>query len=98
MNQINKVSDISYQDLAEYIRIDEVDSEEINFLNTAKSTAEAFIRSYTGRDDLDAFPDFVQIVFLLVQDMYDHRTIYSDKSQLNHVYETILGMHAVNLL
>jgi hypothetical protein len=35
---------------------------------------------------------------VLVQDMYDNRSFYVDKSHLNWVVETILGMHSVNLL
>ena len=37
-------------------------------------------------------------VFVLVQDMYDNRSFYVDKSHLNRVVETILSMHSVNLL
>jgi hypothetical protein len=47
---------------------------------------------------LDDFQDFVIVVFILVQDMWDTRSLYVDKSDLNKVTETILGMHSVNLL
>jgi len=35
---------------------------------------------------------------ILCQDMYDNRSMYVDKNNLNKVVETILGMHSVNLL
>jgi hypothetical protein len=46
----------------------------------------------------DKYKDFVIVVYVLVQDMYDNRTLYVDKNNLNKVVETILGMHSINLL
>lgn len=100
MNEIEKVSDISYQDIADYLRLYEVDSDDINTLNTLINVAKAFISNYTGRssDELDNYQDFVIVVFVLCQDMWDNRTLYVDSKNLNNVIETILGMHSVNLL
>lgn len=100
MNSITKVSQITYSDLADYIRLDEVTTADQNTLNNLLSVAKAFIANYTGlaETDLDNFADFVIVVFILVQDMWDNRTLYVDKSNLNKVVDTILGMHSVNLL
>ena len=100
MNDIQAVSQITVQDLAEYIRLIEVDQNDENTLNTLFTVSKQFIMGYTGRkeDELDNFPDFVIVVFVLVQDMWDNRTLYVDKTNLNHVVETILGLHSVNLL
>ena len=100
MNEIEKVSDISYQDIADYLRLYEVDNDDINTLNTLINVAKAFISNYTGRssDELDNYQDFVIVVFVLCQDMWDNRTLYVDSKNLNNVIETILGMHSVNLL
>lgn len=98
MNSITKVSEITYEDLAEYIRLDEVSSDDINTLNNLLNVAKTFITNYTGREELDDFADFVIVVFILVQDMWDNRALYVDKTNLNKVVECILGMHCVNLL
>ncbi len=98
MNNISKVSEITYSDLAEYIRLDELTQDDISTLNNLLGIAKTFILNYTGREDLDAFQDFVIVVLVLVQDMWDTRTLYVDKTNLNKVVETILGMHSVNLL
>ena len=63
-----------------------------NLINIAK----AFIKENTGVEDLDEFDDFVIVIFILCQDMYDNRTLYVDKTNLNKVVETILGMHSLN--
>ena len=47
---------------------------------------------------LDAYEDFVIAVYVLCQDMYDNRMMYVDKSNVNKVVETMLGMHCTNLL
>ncbi len=98
MNNINKVSDITVQDVTEYLRLPEVTASDQALLNSLIGIAKEYIKNYTGRDDLDEFQDFVIVVFVLVQDMWDNRAMYVDKSNLNNVIEAILGMHSVNLL
>lgn len=100
MNVINKVSDITSQDIADYIRLVEVEQDDLNTLNNLLNVAITFIQNYTGhtQDELDNYQDFVIVVLILCQDMWDNRTLYVDKTNLNKVVETILGMHSVNLL
>ena len=100
MNNITKVSDITYLDVADYLRIAELTADDTATLQTMLGVAKAFILQYTGlpAEALDAYQDFVIAVFVLCQDMWDNRTLYVDKSNLNHVVSAILGMHAVNLL
>lgn len=100
MNEITKVSDITANDLAEYIRLDEVTSDDENTLNTLLNVAKTFISEYTGRtsEELDNYQDFVIVALVLVQDMWDTRALYVDKTNLNKVVESILGLHLVNLL
>ena len=96
MNTITKVSDITYLDVGDYIRVDG----EQNALETLLNVAKEYIKSYTGLDDteIDEHADFVIVVLILCQDMYDNRTMYVDKDNVNKVVDTILGMHSVNLL
>ena len=91
-----KVSDITYNDIADYIRLIEVSQEEQNLLTKLIGIAKAFVKDNTGVEDLDEFDDFVIVIFILCQDMYDNRSLYIDKTNLNHVVENILGMHSVN--
>jgi hypothetical protein len=93
-----KVSEITYKDVANYIRLTEVSEEEKIFLTNLLNIAKKFIEGYTGVIDLDLHEDFVIVVYILCQDMYDNRSLYVDKTNLNKVVETILGMHSVNLL
>ena len=99
MGKIQRVSDITVADLAEYLRISEPSGEE-DTLATMLDVAKTYISNYTGRTvtELDNYPDFVIVVFVLVQDMYDNRTMYVDGSNVNTVIQSILGMHSVNLL
>ena len=97
---VSKVSEITIDDVANYIRA--TDTEGIDtYLNIAKS----YISSYTGipvtneeGESLDDFPDFVIVVYILCQDMYDNRTLYVDKSNINKTVQTILDMHTRNNL
>ena len=98
MNNITKVSDITYSDIARYIRLSEVSTSEQNYLTTLINISKDFISKYTGISDLDNYPDLIIVVFVLCQDMYDTRSLYVDNSNLNKVVDTILGMHSINLL
>lgn len=100
MNEISKVSDITYQDVADYLRLVEIDNNEMNTLNTLINVSKSFISKYTGRsiEELDNYRDFVIVVLILCQDMWDNRTLYVDSKNLNRVIESILGLHSVNLL
>lgn len=98
MDAITKVSQITTDDLAEYIRLQEVTEADTQTLNNLLGVAKVFIKNFTGRDDLDEFEDFVIVCFVLVQDMWDNRTLYVDETNLNYVVETILNGHSVNLL
>ena len=100
MNNITKISDITYSDIADYIRLSEVSTSEQNYLTTLINISKDYIINYTGIDEanLDNYTDLIIVVFVLCQDMYDTRSLYVDKSNLNKVVETILGMHERNLL
>ena len=100
MNNITKVSQITYSDVADYIRLVEVTQDYQNTLNNLIGIAKTFIASYTGHtiEELDDYQDFIIVVFILCQDMWDNRTLYVDKATLSYPVETILNMHSVNLL
>ena len=98
MNSISKVSEISVADLVEYLNLYEIEPETENTLNNMLGVAKSYVKRYTGQEDLDKEQDFVIAVLVLVQDMWDNRTLYVNSTNLNHVVETILGMHSINLL
>lgn len=98
MNDVTKVSDITVENLADYLRLSEVTPEDVKLLKTLLNISKTVITKYTGRENLDDFPDFVIVVYLLCQDMYDNRTLYVDKGDFNQTVQTILGMHSINLL
>ena len=98
--EVNKVSDITEEIVADYLRLDEVTDSEINTLAMLISIATSYIKSYTGLDDagVDKYPEFVIVVLILCQDMWDNRTMYVDSKDLNNTVQSILAMHSVNLL
>ena len=98
--EVSEVSDITAESVAEYLRLDEVTDSEKNTLTTLISIATSFIKNYTGLDDVgvDKYPEFVIVVLILCQDMWDNRTMYVDGKDLNNTVQSILAMHSVNLL
>ena len=82
------------------MRLDEVAESEKNTLDMLIFIATSFIKSYTGLDDdgVDKYPEFVIVVLILCQDMWDNRTMYVDSKDLNNTVQIILAMHSINLL
>lgn len=98
--EVSKVSDITVDCVADYLRLDEVTESEKDTLTTLISIATSYIKSYTGLDDdgVDKYPEFVIVVLILCQDMWDNRTMYVDSKDLNNTVQSILAMHSINLL
>jgi hypothetical protein len=101
LKMVSKVSEITIEDVANYIRIDDYEESDIEtYLKIAKS----YISNYTGipeegeGETLDTFADFVIVVYVLCQDMYDNRTMYVNGGNINKVVQTILDMHTRNNL
>ncbi|MCI8618325.1 MAG: phage gp6-like head-tail connector protein [Clostridia bacterium] len=107
MNEIKKVSEITENELANYLRISEVSEQEKTELKTYLNIAKNYISNYTGIPEkseneeietLDSYSDFVIVVYVLCQDMYDNRTMYVDNKNINKTVQTILDMHTRNNL
>ena len=96
---ITKVREITVEDLKSYLRIsDGLSEDDKKFLETILNSSINYIKNNTGIDDMDKYSDLVIVVFVLCQDMYDNRTLYVDKNNVNKVVSSILGQHDNNLL
>lgn len=91
------MSDITTQTVAKYLRLDDATDPLLPDILTA---AKQYVVSFTGQTaaDLDSFQDVPFAVLVLCQDMYDNRSMYVDKNNVNRVVDTILGMYRINLL
>ena len=95
-----KVSQVTVEELADYLRIDDPGDVELREIEEMKTSAIAYIKSSTGLDEeeLDKCEDIVQALFLIVADYFDNRNMYVDGKMVNKAVDSILGMHSVNLL
>ena len=108
---VSKVSDITIQDVVNYLKLDDYEESDIEtYLNIAKN----YISNYTGIPEayedeedyeedeeietLDSYTDFIIVVYVLCQDMYDNRCMYVNSANVNKVVQTILDMHTRNYL
>ena len=97
-----KIGEITVDDLANYVRLDEPEDIEKQELERMKSSAISYMTDYTGlsEEDLDKHEDLTQALFVLVADMFDNRNLYIEgkATNINKSVECILGMHSINLL
>ncbi len=94
-----KLSDITDQDVAEFLRL-EPDTYNENMMKAVREAAGHYILNYTGleKEEADKKEDLYIAYMVLCQDMFDNRSMYVDKNNVNKVVESILGMHSMNLL
>lgn len=97
-----KVSEIKLSDICRQIRADEayLTEDDRQHLVILQKAAVEYVKGYTGLDDaaIDAHEDITIAVLVIISDMYDNRQMNVDKSSVNRVVDTILGMYCVNLL
>lgn len=102
-----KVSEITAKDVANYLRLSEISEEENKNIELFLDIAKNYIENYTGipqkseneeAETLDTYSDFIIVVYVLCQDMYDNRVMYVDGKNINNTVKTILDMHSRNNL
>ena len=97
-----KVSEVTVNDLADFIRLDDPTDIEKKELERMLESATAYIKSYTGLEEskIDEHPDITDALVVLVADMFDNRNYISDSKSggSNKTVDSILNMHSVNLL
>ena len=102
-----KVSEITVENIADYLRIAEIDENIKNELEMYLNIAKNYIENYTGipeksdnqeAETLDSYSDFVIVVYILCQDMYDNKSMYVDGKNINNTVKIILDMHTRNNL
>lgn len=99
--ETKKVSSITANDIADYLRLSDPSEKDLNFIKQSIASAKEFIMSKTGIQDekeLDKYPSFISALYVLCADMYDSRSLYVDKTNLNKLVESILGLHDRNFL
>lgn len=97
-----KPSELTVQNIADYLRIDDIGEVEKIEIDNMRLSAIAYAKSYTGlvEKELDEHEDITQALLLLIADMYDNRNIYLEgkSGNRNKAVDSILNMHSVNLL
>lgn len=99
-----KISEITVEEVAKYLRLerDDYDADQITAIMAA---TEQYLVSYTGipakavnGETLDDHEDFYIAYMVLCQDMYDNRSMMVENGHVNRVVDSILSLHARNLL
>ena len=93
------ISEIKKQNVIDFLRLDDGQAQD-KLLTAIMDAARQYIMDYTGltEDELDEHEDFYVAYMVLVQDMYDDRSYYIDKSNVNRVVDSILFRHRTNFV
>lgn len=92
-----KINEITINDLIEYCNAYEEDGK---ILEVFKDASISYIKSYTGLTDeeINKMDDITIALLVLVNGMYDYRSIEADKGNVNVILDGILSMHSKNLI
>lgn len=91
-----KISEIEITDLKNYLHVYHTDDDKL--ISAILIASKAFVKSYTGLEDLDISEDLSMAVFILGSELYDNRVYTVENDNVNPVIQAILNMHSVNLL
>ena len=93
-------SQISVDDLVNYLRLCEVSESDRGLLASILEAARSYVLTYTGRnvEEADLIPEFTLAVMVLAEDLYDKRTYVVDSNLTNQIVDNILGSRSINLL
>ena len=97
-----KASRIPNNVLLRHLRLepDYVDELEMQTVSAVYDAALSYVYERCGIDAeyADEYPDIAIAVLILARDMYDNRSLYVDKANVNRAVESILSCHDFNLL
>ena len=97
-----KVSEITTEYIADYLRIDEPEEIQLREIEATKAAAIAYASSYTGLtvEELDEHEDIAIAVMVQIADMYENRNLYLDykSKEVNKTVTNILGLYQKNLV
>lgn len=92
-----KVSEITIDDVQEYINCYDEDKKKLQiFIDASKS----YIRGYTGLTDeqIDEHEEFTVAIMVLCNEMFENRGMSVNSDKANKLITSILDMYSVNLL
>ena len=97
-----KISELTTDIIAEYIRLDEDEADNDVVLYSVLDSSKQYIMSFTGLtyEQIDTMEDLTIACLALCQDFYDTRAlnIPANKAARNKTVTDILEMHRVNFL
>ncbi len=97
-----KISELTQEVILNHLREyrDNLDESDIQLLGVMKTAAIEFCKAQTGlsEEELDKHEDITVAVITLISDMWDNRSMIIQRSNVNIVVDTILGMHRMNLV
>ena len=97
-----KISELSAEYIADYLRLDEPGDIEIREIEAMRAAAIQYAQGYTGLTDeeMDQFEDITIAILILISDYFENRSPFLDYKykEENPAVRNILGMHCNNFL
>lgn len=92
-----KINEVTIDILTNYCNAYEEDKP---LLQIFKDASISHIKSYTGltSDEMNTMDDLTIALLVLVNGMFDNRSVEADKGKINLILDSILGLHSKNLV
>lgn len=91
-----KISEVTLDIVKTYLRVDYDDEDTL--INSILQSALSYILHYTGLtiEQVEQLEDITSAYLILIQDMFDNRSMYVNNANVNRTVSTILDMHSKN--
>ena len=93
-----RISEVTEEFVLKYLKIDLPDETDKEIINNIMPSALGYITEYTGQTavNLDKYEDVTFAYLILIEDMFDNRSMTVNSSNINRTVKTILAMHSLN--
>lgn len=95
-----KINEVTVEFILNYLHEDPDDAENRAIVSAAMPAAKAYILEHTSltEAEINEYDDLTFAYLIIIEDLYDNRTAYTNNIHANHTLEKILSLHSKNAI
>ncbi len=95
-----KINEVTNEFIFNYLHEDGTDAENVAIVEAAKPAAKAYIVEHTSlsMEEINDYDDLTFAYLIIIEDLYDNRTAYTNNIHANRTLDTILSLHSKNAI
>ena len=95
-----KINEVTTEFVLNYLHEDGTDAENLAIVTAAMPAAKAYIIEHTSltEAEINEYDDLTFAYLIIIEDLYDNRTAYTNNIHANTTLDKILSLHSKNAI